>query len=66
MYRLPNIIRLIKSNRIGHIARMGEKNACRGLVEISQGQEVLRRIIRLYLFHYIGPTEYLVRYRLSL
>jgi hypothetical protein len=46
LYCSPSIIRIIKSRRMrwaGHVARMGEKNACRILVGKPEGKRPLER-----------------------
>jgi hypothetical protein len=46
LYASPSIIRMITSRRTrlaGHVARMGEKNACRILVGKPEGKETTRK-----------------------
>jgi hypothetical protein len=45
LYLSPSIIRMIKSRRmrwVGHVARMGEKNAYRILVAMPEGKRHMR------------------------
>jgi hypothetical protein len=53
LYSLPSIIRIIKARRMRwaeHVARMGEKrNACRLLVEKSEGRRPLGRPRRRWI-----------------
>ena len=46
LYSSPNIVRVIKSRRMrwaGHVARMGEKRGCIGLVGKPEGKRPLGR-----------------------
>ena len=46
LYSSPNIVRVIKSRRkrwAGHVARMGERGAYRGMVGKPEGKRSLRR-----------------------